>query len=116
MLPDYSKRYPSVVKGKQKVTGRKYASPDDSGKLLKVIGVLVTIAMLLGISASVWFGWLIRAGLDELGGSQKTRQELTALNSNLVAQRNSLLTREKVEAAAKEIGLYPPTAKQIRRP
>lgn len=116
MFRDYSKRYPSVVKGKQRVAGRKYAGPDDSNKLLKVITVVVTIAMLLGVSASIWFGWLIRAGLDELGGSQKTRQEFTALNSKLVARRNSLLTREKIEAAAEKIGLYPPTAKQIRRP
>ena len=64
----------------------------------------------------MWFGWLVRSGLDELGKSQARRQELLTVNSKAVAQRNQLLSRERVEAAAKELGLYPPSAEQTRRP
>lgn len=116
MMRDYSKRYSSLTTGKQKVAGRKYARFNDNNKFLKIIGIVVTVAMIFGVSASVWLGWLVRIGLDELSKNQKTSQELTILNNGLVAQRNRLLAREKIEVAAKELGLYPPAPKQIRRP
>ena len=116
MIRDYSSRYPSVVHGKQKVKGRKSGSPPGSTRITKIVGLVITVAMIVGIAISFWFGWVVRNGLDELAGSQARRQELKAENGNLVAQRDHLLSREKIEATAKELGLYPPSARQIRRP
>lgn len=115
-MRDYSKRYSSAATGKQKIVGRKYTSSGGNNKFLKVIGVIVTVAMVFGVSASVWLGWLVRVGLDELSKNQNTAQELTVLNNKLVVQRNRLLARENIEVAAKELGLYPPASKQIRKP
>ena len=116
MIRDYSRRYLSVVHGKQKVKGRRPAGPQDTRKLTKLIGLIVTIAMLFGIAVSLWFGWLVRNGLDDLSQSQAKRQLLRTQNEKLLAQRDNLLSRDKIEAAAKKLGLYPPSAKQIRRP
>ena len=116
MIRDYSSRYPSVVQEKQKVYGRRPAGPDGKGRVTKIIGLIVTVAMILGIAMSFWFGWLVRNGLDELAQSQTRRHELITSNEKLVAQRDNLLSREKIGAVAKDLGLYPPSAKQIRRP
>lgn len=117
MIRDYSSRYPSVVHGKQKVSGRKSAGPRGDGRrVTKIIGVIVTVAMIVGIAVSFWFGWLVRNGLDELNEALAAKQELKGLNEKLVAQRDNLLSPEKIEASAKKLGLYPPSAKQIRRP
>lgn len=116
MIRDYSSRYPSIVREKQKVLGRRPGGPKGDNRITKIIGVVVTIAMIVGIATSFWFGWLVRNGLDELNESQAAKQELKGLNEKLVAQRDNLLSGDKIEAAAKELGLYPPSAKQIRRP
>ncbi len=116
MIRDYSNRYPSVVRDKQKVRGRRPSTSEGNGKITKIIGLVITMVMIAGVAMSFWFGWLVKNGLDELANSQAKRQELHTLNEKLIARRDNLLSREKIETAAKQLGLYPPSAKQVRRP
>lgn len=116
MIRDYSSRFPSVVRDKQKVWGKRPIGSKGNGKVTKIIGLVVTMAMITGVAMSFWFGWLVKNGLDELASSQAKRQELQTLNGKLIARRDQLLSRDKIEAAAKQLGLYPPSAEQTRRP
>ena len=116
MMQDYSKRYSPLVGGKQKVGGRDIGTTDGGGRLWKASGMIISIAMVLGVVASFWFGWLINNGLNELSRSEETRVELTNINNNLMAKRDQLLVSERIEEKGKKIGLYPPTSSQQRRP
>ena len=118
MIQDYSRRYSSVG-GRQKVR-RRGRGPTmggaDSGLLWKAVGVFVSFAAVVGVAASLWLGWQIESGLDELGHVRELRQEATLRNQNLLADRDDLRDRAQVELAAAGLGLYPPTSQQVRRP
>ncbi len=113
MIKDYAKRLSGSSAGRQSI-GR--GRGRDEGKMLKAVGLIVVSAMLVGVAVSFWLGWKIRADLDALSRDSRIRKQLTVVNRSLIAQRDELLTKEKIEEAAAHIGLYQPSAKQIRRP
>lgn len=116
MIQDYSRRY-STVGRRQKVRRRGNGSGGaDSGLLWKAVGVLVSFAVVVGVAASLWLGWQIDSGLDALGNVRELRQEASLRNKDLLVKRDGLRSRQQVEAAAAELGLYPPTSRQVRRP
>ena len=116
MIQDYSRRY-STVGRRQKVRRRGNGnSGADSGLLWKAVGVLISFAVVVGVAASLWLGWQIDSGLDALGKARESRQEASLRNKDLVAKWNDLRSREKVEAAAAKLNLYPPASRQVRRP
>lgn len=114
-MRDYAKRYSGVVGARQQVAGRR-PSGGNGGGVLKAVGVVAVIALFVGVAGSVWYGLALRGSLAELAKGRQSQQELEKKNSMLVEQRNSLLEQEKIEEAARSLGLYPPTGKQIRRP
>lgn len=112
-MRDYSQR---CATGKSK---RTYSGSVGSGKkrrLQKVIGVLMVLIMVIGISFSLWMSGEIRESLHELAKDKKKQEELTALQVTLLATRDNLMDREKIEVAAMRRGLFRPTAGQIFRP
>lgn len=109
MTRDYSSRYSAF---RRKPAGR----PSGEGQLNKIGGVLLTAAMLVGIGISVWFGWAVRSGLDQLDRENRTRQELMLRHEKLLHERQALMKEGRVEAVAATLGLYPPRPGQIQRP
>jgi hypothetical protein len=114
-MRDYSHRYSPSVGNKQHVSGRRPMG-GDKGKALKVVGVIAVVALMVGVGCSVWFGFALQVSLGELGKGQQEGLELRAKNEMLTKQRDRILEPQKIEEAAKSLGLYPPTQKQIRRP
>ncbi len=115
MVRDYSGRYSGVVQNRQRVVGRRPGGSDKS-RVWKIIAIVTTVAMVAGIACSVWFGLALRVSLDELAKSKLVKKELLSKNTMLQEQRQRLLTKESIEEAAKDVGLFPPGKKQIRRP
>lgn len=113
MIKDYSRRYAKGGAIRQNLPGRR---GDAEGRMLKAIGLIVVSAMLVGVAASLWFGWKIRTDLNELARDSRIREQLTLVNRDLNSRRDELMTKENIEEAAAELGLYQPTARQIRRP
>ncbi len=118
MVKDYSRKYSRAGGLRQKVAERKSSGSGAGGKLFrKLVGLLVGGALVCGLCGSLWFGYMIRQGLRNLGTAnvalEKNREENRLLN----LERNKLLSREKIEKkAGEEAGLYRPSGKQIIRP
>ena len=116
MIQDYSRRYSSGV-GRQNVRRRDRGMVSaDSGFVWKAVGVLAVVALIVGVGASLWLGWQIDSGLNELGSTRELRQEEGLRNKTLLVGRDGLHSQEKIEVAAAALGLYPPTTRQVRRP
>ena len=103
------------VSGRQKVWTRRSRSVDN-WQGLKSLGLLVTVATIFGCAASLWFGWQIRIGLDALAHDKEISRELSAINGKMMDSKEKLMLKERIEAEAAAIGLFLPSAKQIRRP
>jgi len=116
MIQDYSQRYSAGGGRRQNVYRRGDRGPAGEGFLWKAVGVLVSLAVVVGVAASLWLGWQIDSGLDELAAGRRLQAEAMARNTLLLSRRDELRRREHVEAAAGGLGLYPPTPQQIRRP
>ncbi|HIJ79355.1 MAG: hypothetical protein OEY01_10375 [Desulfobulbaceae bacterium] len=114
-MRDYSHRYSPVVGNNKRGSGRQ-SMGGGNGKALKVVGVVAVAALLVGLISSVWFGLALRVSLGELAKGNHEERELLAKNEMLVEQRDRIMEPQKIEEAAKALGLYPPTKKQIRRP
>jgi len=112
MKRDYASRYSGFRRQRSQAAGR---SAGES-MLNKAMGVLVTVMMLAGIAVSIWFGWAVRSGLDELHRETMARQELSQLHDKLVAEQQRLRKEERIEAAAAGLGLFPPRRQQVYRP
>ena len=114
-MRDYAKKYSGVVGSRQKVAGRRAGGSDGEGPF-RIIGVITVVAMLLGVASSLWFGVALQDGLGRLDKGKQEKVELAAANAVLSAEKEALLQQEKIEAAAAGLGLFPPAAKQMRRP
>ena len=80
----------------------------------KIIGVLLLLTLVLGISSTVWYGLQVRVALDQIGYHQGTHKVLQDENKLLVAQRDFLLTKDHMLTAAKKLGLVLPEDNQLR--
>lgn len=121
MITDYSRNYFSVTSNRlknrssrQRVAYRKTALLSLHGIMLKAIGVMVVFTLMAGVSSTLWYGWQIRTGLDEIGKSTNLQHEIISRNKQLVTQRDSLRAKEIIAAKAKKLGLFPPSKKQLR--
>ena len=112
MIRDYAGRRPSrSVRGRQKGP-----AAQGQGGVQKLIGTVFVVAMFVGLCFSFWVGQEIRDGLRRLSGEQQRQEELSGRQGILLQERDSLLTRERIESAAMGLGLYRPTPRQILRP
>ncbi|MEW6500151.1 MAG: hypothetical protein ACOY8P_06845 [Thermodesulfobacteriota bacterium] len=110
MRRDYSSRY-SAFRRK-----RAQAGAAGEAQMNKIGGILLTAVMLIGIGISVWFGWAVRSGLGELEREKRTRQQLMLRHEKLAGERQVLMRKERFEATAATLGLYPPRDEQKQRP
>ncbi len=120
MITDYSHRYTSIALKnrqymRQNVPAGTFRGLTDHWVMKRAVGVLMVIVLLAGFGTAFWFGRQIRLALYEIGNNENIRQEMTAINKKLKAERHQLLSREHIIAAAGKIGLYKPAARQIRR-
>ncbi|MEW6594654.1 MAG: cell division protein FtsL [Thermodesulfobacteriota bacterium] len=115
MKRDYSARY-SAFRRASGAGGSSRAGSGGDGQLNKIGGILLTLVMLFGIGISVWFGWAVRSGLEQLDRENRTRQELLQRHEKLLGQRQALMKKERIEAVAATLGLYPPQQGQVQRP
>lgn len=117
MVNDYSRRYSRAGVARQKVADRKSSGPGDRGLFWKLAGLLISGALLCSLFGSLWFGYMIRRGLRELGTANVALEKKQEENRLLHREKNQLLSRSRIEKKVREeAGLYRPSAKQIIRP
>ena len=109
MIRDFS----NTFDGKQMVRVKPVRITDNS-LFKRVVGVVMTSALVAGLGASMAFGFMIRDGLDELAGQRGSKLELIKVQQGLYEQRNVLLARENIEAAVRDLGLRAPQKRQVR--
>ena len=105
----YSKKHGFPVRN-QKVRGKR---SDKSGRLWlwKLVGTVITLAMICGVTGTFLVGLKIRDGLDELVCRQQTGADIKKVNNTLYSEKKKLTRKEHIEAlAAVRLGLYAPSA------
>lgn len=105
----YSKKHGFPVRN-QKVRGKR---SDKSGRLWlwKLVGTVITLAMICGVTGTFLVGLKIRDGLDELVCCQQTGADIKKVNNKLYSEKKNLTRKEHIEAlAAVRLGLYAPSA------
>lgn len=79
------------------------------------VGVPIILLMSLSVFASLWLGWRINKDLGELSRNRQVCADVTEMNRELIARRDSLLAKENIVKKAAVLGLLPPTDKQVRK-
>jgi hypothetical protein len=120
MITDYFDRHLSAAwqsRSQKRFFVRKNHRDIAEGVILqRIAGVLIVITLALGVISALWFGKNIQTALQEIDNGKKIQSVLTIENSDLTTQRNQLLAQNNIEFMAQKIGLYPPSAKQVRTP
>jgi hypothetical protein len=98
-----------------RIFARKNRRHSSAGRMLrKSVGVLLVIALLAGVTSSLWLGSQIRTSLGDIGRGREIHAALVTQNRELLAKKNRLLARNHIETVAKDMGLHPPKAGQTR--
>jgi hypothetical protein len=84
--------------------------------LRRCAGGLVIITLTIGVSSTWWVGKKIQTALDEIGGNKELHAISVAKHEELLAARTLLLSRDYIARVAKDLGLFPPSTKQMRTP
>ena len=122
MLKDYSGSCVYVTgRNRMRVSRKKPGTSSrqifQTAKLLrKKIGVMLLATLFIGISSTIWYGLQVRVALDQIGDYRAVNSELQNERKLLSAERNLLLTKDHVAAAARKLGLRFPTDNQLRYP
>lgn len=103
-----------IVAQKRKKTDGVHELLQTTKFIQKIIGVMMLLTLVFGISSTVWYGLKVQVALDQIGNSQAINTELQDENKLLVAQRDLLLTQNHLQQAAKKLGLVPPDKNQLR--
>jgi cell division protein FtsL len=116
-MMDYKSRYPSIFRARQRITRRESAGGNPEGRqwFWRTTGMVVSLAVAVGMVISMWFGYRISNSLDELAIQQQIMEHATERNRLLKQQQEQLLSEERLQKAVRERGLKPPTAEQIKR-
>lgn len=80
----------------------------------KILGAVLSGALVIGIVASLAFCLLIRSGLKELAAQNTIKLEMMKEQQGLYAQRNVLLDQKTLARTAGKLGLYAPESHQLR--
>lgn len=116
MVHDYSRRYSSVMSGRQQVTNRRRQAGATPFLLSKVLGSLMLLVVVVGVGLSVWLKMRIEADLSELAGSVEQQAALHREANELVGRQQQLYALETVSSRAASLGLTLPSLEQIRQP
>ena len=122
MIKDYSGSY-LILNGRNKIRSSKKKSSTASRELFpattfmwKTIGAMLLVTLLIGISSTIWYGMQVQVALDQIGQNRAISNELQNENHLLIAQRDLMLTQDKMEAAVRTLGLRVPAKNQLRYP
>ena len=115
MIRDYAKRRPALARPRPVVGvrgswGGKSGGTSPPRTILSVLASLALIALV----AALGVAWGVRSGGVEMERQKRNNQELVQQNRELSEQRDQLLSRERIEEEAAKLGLFPPTANQVR--
>ena len=119
MRKDYGGRYSSVTGKRQKVSkrsGGRGTKGKRSDWIWQVTGFVTLTGLALGTVFSLWLSQQVRYSLQELASRQETLQSLRKTNHQLQEQSAQLQSEDRILAAAREMGLFPPTEGQTKRP
>lgn len=117
-MKDYGPQYQKAGGRRQKVVHRDHPGGwVQAGRtwLWRATGLLALVATIIGVGGSLWFGYRINSGLDELAGRQSRLVVLQKQHQHLLQRRDALLAEKRIEALARKMGLYPPTHQQIKK-
>lgn len=98
---------------RQVIRGRSMRIGSD-GFLGKGFGIAITSVMLCCFCGSIFMGWLIKSGLDEMANKENVKNELVQTRKSLMAEKEELLAKGNLELVAGGIGLYPMSPSQVQ--
>ncbi len=79
----------------------------------KTLGIVVVVAMCVGILASFWIGHRLQSNLSSIALLQQASRHELDVKKKLVQERDGLVSTPRMLAvAAVQTGLYQPTLKQ----
>jgi uncharacterized protein HemX len=122
MIKDYSGNFKTAnTKNKKRTSKGKTNSRSNrlfslTKMMWNTIGAMLLVTLVIGISSTFWYGWQIQMAWDDIGNSKAMNLELSNLTPQFTTQRDNLLSKNHMEKTARKLGLYPPTAEQIRYP
>ena len=116
MVHDYSRRYSSVMSGRQQVADRRRQASAAPFFLSKVLGTLMLLVVVAGVGMSVLLKMRIDADLSELASRIERQGALQSEEQELVARQHEFYGQEAMIGRAASLGLALPTMEQIRQP
>ena len=115
MIQDYSRRAATSNTRTKRKKDKKMRS-FNGRRVHKIIGIFFVLVLGAGISVSFWMSREINQKLHQLSVDKKEQEKLMKSHESLMRERDSLLSREKIEMAAMKRGLFQPTKRQVFRP
>jgi hypothetical protein len=122
MLKDYSGTL-IMTQGRNKLRTSKKKSYASAREIIPAtrfiwqsIGAMLLVTLVIAVSSTIWYGLKVQVALDQIGSSRTTNNELRNKNSLLLVQREILLSQNKMEEAARKLGLRTPGESQLRYP
>lgn len=114
MVHDYSRRYSSVVGGRQQVRTR---APRSAAPLLlsRVLGSVIVLILVAGVCLSIWVKMRIDKDLSALGRRVERQQRLLGEHQKIEGQRDRMQTVAAMAARARRLGLALPDNSQIKK-
>ena len=94
MVHDYSRRYSSIMGGRQQVQSRSRQEKGMPLLLSKVLGTLMLLVVVTGVGMSLWLKMRIDADLSELAGRIEQRGILQNEGQELVSRQQNLYALE----------------------
>jgi len=107
-----TKDFSCAFQGKQRVAGRSLLR-GSAGFLTKGVGVTLTGAALLVFCGSMFMGWMIQSGLNDLSCRQESKVELLKIKNRLEAEKNALVAQGAIAVKVQEMGLFPASASKM---
>jgi len=115
MVHDYSRRYSSVMGGRQQVANRRRQTGAVPFFLSKVLGTLMLLVVIAGVGMSVWLKMRIDADLGELASRIEQQGVLHSEGLELARRQQQLYALESISGRAASLGLALPSMEQIRQ-
>jgi hypothetical protein len=112
---DYGSHYSNRSGKKQKIAKRTGAGSRERKWMGRTIGVVIMLAVGVGVVASLWFGYRINSTLDQISMQQEKLERTKERSIQLQLRQEELLSLEIIQEAVRGRGLYPPTPEQIKR-
>ena len=108
------KDFSNILEGRRQVVRGRSTGLGSAGFLGKSFGVAITGIMLCGFCGSIFMGWMIKSGLDEMASKEIVKNELVQARKSLVAEKEQLLAKGNLELVAGSMGLYPVSSSQVK--